>query len=273
MAETFDIRDPLFLPISDRVFGARVTATGPGLVAGIAEALASANAIGVETSAEVQDGDWVTPGDILLSLQGGAKAIALAEDRILGPIMMASGWATRAAELRHLAPNMRLVCGGWKKVPNEVKPLLHKALVSAGVALRMVDEPFVYLDKNYLRMFGGIREALTAASIFPDRVKVVQLRAEWGDIGAETKEALEHGADILMVDTGSLAHLDVVCRVVRSRPGARARVAFAGGVTPETLMVLASRFEVYAVDIGGAILDAPLLDLRLDVERRHPAGS
>ncbi|MDI9258708.1 hypothetical protein [Alicyclobacillus sendaiensis] len=266
MAETYDIRDPLFAPIRDRVFRAMVTATRPGLVAGIDEASAQADGAGVEISAKVKDGDWVAPGDVLLSLRGGPKAIALAEDRILGPLMMASGWATRAAELRHLAPNTRLVCGGWKKIPNVIKPLLHTALVSAGVDLRMVDEPFVYIDKNYLRMFGGISEALAAASIFPERLKVVQLRGEWGDIGEEAVEALEHGADVLMVDTGSLADLAVVRRVVQSRSGAGTRIAFAGGVTADTLMVLVSRFDVYAVDIGGAILDAPLLDLRLDVE-------
>ncbi|SIS94303.1 beta/alpha barrel domain-containing protein [Alicyclobacillus vulcanalis] len=266
MADTLDIRDPLFSSLRDRMFRATITATRAGLVAGMEEALQQAQSAGVEAVAEVRDGQWVAPGDVLLTMRGGPKAMAVAEDYVLGPLMMASGWATRAAELRRIAGRTRVVCGGWKKIPHSVKPLLHRALVSADVGLRIVDEPFVYIDKNYVRMFGGIREALAAAAVFSDRVKVIQVRGERTSIRDEAAEALEHGADVIMVDTGSLEDLAAVCETARSYAPMGARVAFAGGVTSEVIMVVTTRFDVYAVDVGSAILDAPLLDLRFDIE-------
>lgn len=89
----------------------------------------------------------------------------------------------------------------------------------------------IYLDKNFLRMLGGIPAALAACAPFPGHTKVVQIRSEDGDVDEETTEAISGGADILMVDTGKTEDLDrCVARAAALGARERVRVAFAGNV-------------------------------------------
>jgi nicotinate-nucleotide pyrophosphorylase (carboxylating) len=71
-----------------------------------------------------------------------------------------------------------------------------------------------------------------------------------------------------MVDTGSVEDLREVVEEAR-RQGFRQRVkiAFGGSVTAQRLEeVVAAGADI--IDIGRAIIDAPILDFRLDVQQR-----
>jgi nicotinate-nucleotide pyrophosphorylase (carboxylating) len=264
--EAPDIRDTLFSPLGNRLFTAQVVATECGVLAHSRRALAFLQELGCECLYSREDGTLLQPDDVILSFRGTAKQVAIAEDRVLGAMMVPSGYATRARQLQLLAgPSLRVVCGGWKKLPQEAKPGLHAALAAAGVGMRMVEGPFVYIDKNYVRMFGGVAEALKAASQFPDRKKVIQVRGEWQPIAEEARDAVHGRADVIMVDTGSLKDLETVFRVLDTL-GAKHRiqVAFAGGIKEETILLL-RELPVDLVDVGGAILNAPLLDMRVEV--------
>jgi len=96
----------------------------------------------------------------------------------------------------------------------------------------------------------------------------VQIRGETGPISEEAVLACRAGASVLMVDTGSVKDLREVEEAAR-RHGFRDRVkiAFGGGVTAERLEeVVAAGADI--IDIGRAIIDAPILDFRLDVLQR-----
>ncbi len=68
-----------------------------------------------------------------------------------------------------------------------------------------------------------------------------------------------------MVDTGHLSDLaDVNAALVKTGQRESLRLAFGGGVTLDQLK-LAHDAGANAVDVGRAILDAPLLDLRMRV--------
>jgi nicotinate-nucleotide pyrophosphorylase (carboxylating) len=68
-----------------------------------------------------------------------------------------------------------------------------------------------------------------------------------------------------MVDTGRLADLAAVARLGESCAlGAQAQVAYAGNVGPASLDG-AIEAGATILDVGRAILDAPMIDLRLDV--------
>ncbi|MCG0275185.1 MAG: hypothetical protein L5655_03345 [Thermosediminibacteraceae bacterium] len=186
----------------------------------------------------------------------------------MGVIGKASGVATAAAEMVDKARGrIRVVCGAWKKVPPEVRQDLRQAIAVGGAGIRIVDEPFVYLDKNYVRMFGGVGPAVRRARKLEGRVVVVQLRGEEAPLTEEAKEAVAEGANILMVDTGKLQDL-VLVNEVASKEGFREkiRLAFSGGVTRDELdEIIAAGADI--VDVGRAIIDAPLLDFTLDVKK------
>ncbi|WP_176541246.1 MULTISPECIES: hypothetical protein [unclassified Bacillus (in: firmicutes)] len=266
-AAVYDLRDTLFIPIQERLFTAQVVATNYGILANSMCAVAFVYELGLELLTCLEDGAAVKPGDVILTFRGTPKSVAIAEDRVLGSMMVPSGYATRARQLQIIAgSNLKVVCGGWKKLPQESKPGLHAALAAGGIGMRMVEGPFVYIDKNYVSMFGGVGQALQAAAQFPDHKTVIQIRGELQSIAEETEAAVHGRANVLMVDTGSLNDLKIVLQILdQLNARHRVKVAFAGSVTEETLLLLRD-VPVDLVDVGASILNAPLLDMRLEVK-------
>jgi len=237
-----------------------------GWVAGIPFARRAAEALGLEAGWEKKTGEAVKQGERIARFEGTPDKIVKFEDLVIGLIAKPSGIATAARKAKNLAGRkIRLVSGGWKKHPFLIKEIVQEAVAAGGIAHRLVEEPFLYLDKNYVRIFGGISRTLQAVTAFSG-TKIIQLRGEFLPIAEEAREALIHGAQILMVDTGSWEDLEEVMGVIKAGKGPHtARVAFAGGIKLEDIPLLAEK-GVDILDIGAAILDAPWLDLSYDVE-------
>lgn len=54
---------------------------------------------------------------------------------------------------------------------------LRQAMLTGGVSVRMCDEPMIYLDKNYVAIFGGVQKALIAVAGINDRKKSFRSKA------------------------------------------------------------------------------------------------
>jgi len=238
-----------------------------GLVAGIPFAKEAARAMGLEASWRLRSGEPVREGEEIASFSGTPEQIVRFENLVIGLIAKPSGIATAAREARKLAQGkIRLVAGGWKKHPFQIKEQILEAVASGGIAQRILDEPFLYLDKNYVRILGGISQALQAVSSF-SKARVIQLRGEFATIAEEAHEAISFGASVLMVDTGSWQDLEDVLGVLREKKALHhVPLAFAGGIRLRDIPLLVEK-EVDILDIGAAILDAPWLDLSYDVTR------
>ena len=264
-----DVRAYLLEPLKGQIFVANLTAAESGILAGTAIALNRASDLGLSVLRHLPDGSDLQPGSCVLSLKGTAEQIARAEEELLGCIGKPSGVATAACRFDVLARGRaRIVCGAWKKVAPEIRRQLREAIAVGGAGMRLVDEPFVYLDKNFVRMFAGIAEVVGRAHSMNGRVVVVQIRGETGPIAVEAVSAFSAGARVLMVDTGSVKDLlEVVDAANRQGFRQRVKIAFGGGVTLERLEeVIAAGADI--IDIGRAIIDAPILDFRLDVQQR-----
>jgi nicotinate-nucleotide pyrophosphorylase (carboxylating) len=259
----------LFEPLSGASFAAEITATEAGILAGTDHARLRAAELGLHVESVAQDGTPVEIGSKVLRLIGAAREIALGEEELLACVGKASGVATAAARFSALARGRtRIVCGAWKKVTPEVRKRLRQAIALGGAGIRLVDEPFVYLDKNYVRMFGGITRVVARACEIPGHMVAVQIRGETDIISEEALRAFKAGAGILMVDTGWIDDLNVVIHTARSQGFRdRVKIAFSGGVTISSLEeVIAAGADI--VDVGRPIIDAPLLDFRFDVTER-----
>jgi len=262
-----DIRQVLFAPLAGKRFAAQIRAESGGILSGIDAAAARAAEIGIQLQLLKSNGETVSAGETMARLEGPAELIAEAEERLLGPMTKASGVATATRRAVDLAgPGVDIVAGSWKKIPFALKQPLRQAVYDGGGATRICPEEMIYLDKNYVRMFGSMANALTAAARLEGRKKVIQLRGENDTIAGETRQALAYGADVLMVDTGRREDL-AACAAELARMGCRGRVrlAFAGGILIADIPSLLG-YGPDAFCIGRYILDAPLLDMRLDVE-------
>ncbi|MBS6646252.1 MAG: hypothetical protein KH366_21965 [Clostridiaceae bacterium] len=261
-----DIRDIIFEDMADYEVTSAVSNTREGVIFGIAQAEDMARELGMEAAANVRDGMSVRANETIMMLRGTPKQTAMAEDRIIGLISKASGVSTAAKKAVELAGNRaEIVCGSFKKMPMELRPSLKHAILQAGVKIRIADPPFVYLDKNYIRMFGSIEAALDAAKKLENHTIAVQLRNEQGQIRQETAAACAHGASILMIDTGEPKDIEQVMETLAFLHAKdKVKTAFAGNVKIEEIPALCHT-GVDMICIGRDIVDAPVLDLKFDV--------
>jgi len=267
LAAAEDIREIIFANIRQRQFCAEITAERDGVIAGAARLSSVLSTMGIEPEICVEDGAAVVAGRVVARIHGTPKQIAMAEEVAIGALAKASGIATAARRAVEAAGNeMRVVCGAWKKMPSEIKSIVREALVHGHADFRITDVPFLYLDKNFVRMLGGIRSTLEAVAEV-NRLKVIQLKGEFAKVATEAVTAVEYGAGIVMVDTGYVADVELVHQALLNA-GCRNKVklAFAKGIRLKDIASLKGK-GIDILDIGAEIVDAPLLDMRLDVRR------
>lgn len=261
-----DIRDTIFASISTKLYTACILTERAGVIAGTAHVDAKLKELGVKTEIRATDGEKVGAGAVVAELTGTPKALAMAEEIAIGMLAKPSGIATAARRAVELAgPDLKIVSGAWKKMPPEIKGLVREAVVAGKASFRIADLPFLYLDKNFVRMLGGIAETMTAVASIPDTLKIIQIKGEYDDIAGEAITAAHHGAGILMVDTGNLDDFAMVhSALTTARLRSKVKLAFAKGIKVEDIPLLQGR-GMDILDIGMSIIDAPLLDMKLDV--------
>jgi len=260
-----DLRDLVFESIGGRKYTARLTAREPGILAGSDGLRREGERIGIRFVRLLEDGTVLQPDTTVAEISGTPKQIALSEDHLIGQVAKCSGVATAAARAKELGGSIDVVCGAWKKMPVESKQALRQAVEVGGLRTRISPRNFVYLDKNYVRMFGTIEATLEAVKRLDNRVKAIQVRGDTAEIAKEAASAVLSGADIVMIDTGVIHDVRRVSERLHS-DGLRGRVklAFAGNVHIEQLPDLNAE-DIDILDIGRAVIDAPLLDMQLDV--------
>ncbi len=263
-----DLRDEIFRGLSGRTADAFIIVNSAGVIAGTQKARDEAERLGLTVKTILPEGSHVNKNDVVAHFRGHVKEVAIGEDFLIGYISKPSGIATAAYKFRQAAGDRpRVVSGAWKKMPLELKETIRKAVIAGGAFIRISSDPFIYLDKNYIEIFGGIAESLKAVAHLKGYLKVIQLRGRYEDIGLEAREAARLDADILFIDTGDMNDIDNVAKEIR-KVGLREKVeiAFGGAVTLDEMDIIKT-LDVDILDIGRAIVDAPLLDLKYEVQR------
>ena len=267
-----DLRLDIFRDNLHTVYCAVVIAEVDGIISGLERAQELADSLELSFDALVAVGDPVCKGETVCRIAGDPVSLLKGEETILGALSKSSGIASAASRARKAAAgHFRIVCGATKKMPQDLKITIRKAVSDAGIDMRMAHQPFVYLDKNYVRIFGSLERTLEA--VVPlNRSIVIQVRGETGPIGKEAVKVAQQGVAVIMVDTGRVNDLESVSKGLRDA-GLRDRVelAFAGNLNPDNLFDLIGK-DVDAVDIGYGIVDAPCLPMRFDVQAGLAGG-
>ena len=263
-----DLRDKILGNFAKKTINAFMISNEKGIIAGTTETKKKAESLDLTVHYLVDEGSQVEKGITIAKFQGDARQLVIAEDVLLGLIGKPSGIATAAYKFTKAAGGrFRIVSGAWKKMPLVLKQTIRNAVITGGAHIRMSDNPFIYLDKNYVEIFGGITESLNAVAHLKGYLKVVQLKGRYKDIGLEAQEAVQCNADILFVDTGNHSDIKKVADGIRQL-GLRdkAAIAFGGDIRLEDISELKS-MDVDILDIGRKIIDAPLLDIRYEIEQ------
>jgi nicotinate-nucleotide pyrophosphorylase (carboxylating) len=112
-------------------------------------------------------------------------------------------------------------------------------------------------------------KTLLAVSAIPDAAKVIQIKGRNGDLAAEACAAAAAGADVIFIDTGNPDAVRTVSeRLGESGLRRKVKIAFGGGVSSADVPELVG-LDIDILDIGRQIVDAPLLDMRMEIIETH----
>lgn len=210
-----------------------------------------------------KDGDAVYAGQLLGKVRGDIRVLLSGERVALNYLQRMSGIATythSAAELlkgsrtklldtRKTTPNMRIfekyavrVGGGYN----------HRYNLSDGVLLK----------DNHIGAAGGVAEAVKMAREYAPFVRKIEVEVENLDM---VREAVEAGADIIMLDNMSPDEMREAIRII----GGRAQTECSGNVTRENIASLAE-LGVDFISSGALTHSAPILDISM--KNLHPVS-
>lgn len=261
-----DIRDELFEKIKDKVYIADLISENSGIISGINDLIKYLESNKIDILYSIQEGSLLNKGSIICTFKTTPKKMAIAEEILAGFVSKTSGIATAANYANQISNGaIKIISGSFKKIPKEQKQIFRRAMETGGIQTRITSDPFIYIDKNYITMLGGIPAALNAARVFTSMKKVIQIHNIFEDVKTEAAQAVKGGADILMVDTGKIDDIKIVKSVIKQYKE-DIELAFSGNVKTKDI----PKFIDMGVDrlcIGRDIIDAPMLDVKLDVRK------
>jgi nicotinate-nucleotide pyrophosphorylase (carboxylating) len=261
LAEDFGWGDVTTEGIIDRNQKARaaILAKSPCVLAGVEVANEAFRQLdpGLVVTVRREDGEQVSTGTVVAEYTGQATALLTAERTALNFIQRMSGIATLTRRFVDAASGRIIVLDTRKTTP--LLRALEKYAVRAGGGTnhRSGLDDGILIKDNHIRLANGVVAAVTrmrrANREMPTEVEAQSL--------AQVDEALDAGADIVLLD--NLSTEEIVEAVRRCR--GRAKTEISGGVTLERLPELAATGADY-VSVGALTHSAPAADLSFEIE-------
>ncbi|UST59677.1 carboxylating nicotinate-nucleotide diphosphorylase [Pseudomonas moraviensis] len=204
---------------------------------------------------QVVDGQRVKANQPLFHLEGPARSLLTGERSALNFLQLLSGVATRAQYLADFVGETQVKLLDTRKTLPGLRLAQKYAVTCGGCHNHRIGLYDAFLIKeNHIAASGGIAEAVAAAhKIAPG--KPVEIEVESLE---ELQQALEAGADIIMLDELSL---DDMREAVRLTAG-KAKLEASGGINESTLLPIAITGVDY-ISIGAMTKDVKAVDLSM----------
>ena len=239
-----------------------ILAKAGGVVAGldIARAVFAECDPGLVFTAHIADGDRVTEGTALATIEGGTRGILTGERVALNFLQRLSGIATAAAACTAAFEGRRTRVLDTRKTTPGLRALEKYAVkVGGGENHRMGLWDMVLIKDNHIAAAGGIAPAVSAArSRHPDLVVEVEARTV-----DEVASAMGAGADRIMLDNMTVEQMRdaiALARSVDSPP----EIEISGGITDEKLGSVAE-LEPDFVSVGALTHSVTAMDISLEL--------
>ena len=203
----------------------------------------------------VRDGERAQADQTLFTLEGPAHALLSGERSALHFLQLLSGVATRCREYADLVEGTAVQLLDTRKTIPGLRLAQKYAVTCGGCHNHRIGLYDAFLIKeNHIAACGGIAQAISAAHrIAPGRP--VEIEVE--DLN-ELRQALETGADIIMLD--ELSFEDIRTAVALS--AGRAKLEASGGINRDTLRAYAETGVDY-ISIGSLTKDVKAIDLSM----------
>ena len=204
----------------------------------------------------VADGDEVRSGQELGTIEADVRALLSGERVALNYLQRMSGIATYTRRMAALFAGTKTQLVDTRKTTPNMRVFEKEAVRVGGAGNHRYNlSDSVLLKDNHIDAAGGIKEAISAARRHAPFVRKVEVEVE---SLAMVREALEAGADIIMLD--NMDH-DTMRQAIDLIDG-RAAVEVSGNVTADNAAALVDLGVDY-VSSGALTHSAPILDLSL----------
>lgn len=204
----------------------------------------------------VEDGDSVKKGQLMGKLCGDIRVLLCGERTALNYLQRMSGIATYTHEVASLLEGTKTkLLDTRKTTPNNRIFEKYSVRTGGGNNHRYNLSDGVLLKDNHIGAAGGVKEAITMAKEYAPFVRKIEVEVESFDM---VKEAVEAGADIIMLDNMSHEQLKEAMEYINGR----AEVEVSGNVTKENIARLKDLGVDY-ISSGALTHSSPIMDISL----------
>ncbi len=212
----------------------------------------------------IQDGARIRSGDAIATISGKVASILQAERTALNFLCHLSGIATETARYVEAVSGLKAKITDTRKTTPGMRMLEKYAVrMGGGRSHRLHLGDWVLIKDNHwaaLRSLGiGVKEAIELVR----QSSSLKVEIEVGNIG-EAVEALDAGADIIMLDNMAVGEMKKVVELARGRT----LIEASGGITLDNVRQIAEA-GVDLISIGAITHSAKALDLSLELETGH----
>ena len=203
-----------------------------------------------------KDGDFVKKGEKIGFVRGDIRVLLSGERTALNYLQRMSGIATYTRSIVNLleGSNTKLL-DTRKTTPNMRVFEKYAVKVGGGTNHRYNLSDGILLKDNHIGAAGSITNAIKMAKEYAPFVRKIEIEVENLDM---LKEALDAGADIIMLDNMSVEDMQEAVKLTKGK----AQTECSGNVTKENIAKLIN-IGVDFISSGALTHSAPILDLSL----------
>ena len=203
-----------------------------------------------------KDGDEVRKGEKMGILRGDIRVLLSGERVALNFLQRMSGIATYTHQVAKLLVGSRTKLLDTRKTTPNMRIFEKYAVrVGGGYNHRYNLSDGVLLKDNHIGAAGSVAKAVEMAKAYAPFVRKIEVETENLDM---VKEAVEAGADIIMLDNMSPEEMQKAIELI----GGRAETECSGNVTKENIERLTSLGVDY-ISSGALTHSTPILDISL----------
>ena len=203
-----------------------------------------------------KDGDRVEKGQLLGLVKGDIRVLLSGERTALNYLQRMSGIATYTREIADLLKGSKTKLLDTRKTTPNMR-IFEKYAVKAGGGYnhRYNLSDGILLKDNHISAAGGVKNAIEMAKEYAPFVRKIEIETENLDM---VKEAVEAGADIIMLDNMTPDEMAEAIRIIDGR----AETECSGNMTKENIKTI-TELGVDYVSSGALTHSAPILDISL----------
>jgi len=234
-------------------------ARAAGVVAGLDAATLAAYLIdpNLQFAVSAPDGARVKAGDTIMTIEGAARSMLIAERTMLNFIGRLSGIATLTSVYVNAVEGMGVVIASTRKTTPGMRALEKRAVkLGGGGAHRYGLDDAMLIKDNHIAASGSIAQAMQRARAAAAHLTCIEIEVDNLD---QLKQALPHAPSAILLDNFNQADLRTAVKMAKGQTLLEA----SGGITIENVFAVAET-GVDVISIGALTHSARSLDVGLD---------